>query len=46
MTLPFAADSFDAAVIALAIFFVPDPATGIAEMAWVVRPRGMVAAYA
>jgi len=46
MTLPFAADSFDAALMALVIFFVPDPATGIAEMARVVRPGGLVAAYA
>ena len=46
MALPFAADSFDAAVMALVIFFVPDPATGIAEMVRVVRPGGMVAAYA
>jgi SAM-dependent methyltransferase len=46
MALPFAADSFDAAVMALVIFFVPDPAAGIAEMARVVRPGGLVAAYA
>jgi SAM-dependent methyltransferase len=46
MALPFGADSFDAAVMALVIFFVPDPATGIAEMARVVRPGGIVAAYA
>jgi len=31
---------------ALVIFFVPDPATGLAEMARVVSPGGMVAAYA
>jgi SAM-dependent methyltransferase len=46
MALPFAADIFDAAVMALVIFFVPDPATDIAEMARVVRPGGVVAAYA
>ena len=45
MALPFANDSFDAAVMALVIFFVPDPAKGIAEMARVVRPGGEVAAY-
>ncbi len=46
MALPFAADSFDVAVMALVIFFVPDPAKGVAEMARVVRPAGTVAAYA
>src|SRR5215470_379402 len=44
--LQFQADSFDAATMALVIFFVPDPAKGVAEMARVVRPGGMVAAYA
>ena len=46
MALPFAAGQFDAAVMALVIFFVPDPAKGAAEMARVVRPGGTVAAYA
>ncbi|MBX9710724.1 MAG: methyltransferase domain-containing protein [Xanthobacteraceae bacterium] len=46
MALPFAADGFDAAVMALVIFFVPDPAKGVAEMARVVRPGGVAAAYA
>lgn len=46
MALPFAADSFDAAVMALVIFFVPDPAKGIAEMVRVVRPGGLIATYA
>jgi ubiquinone/menaquinone biosynthesis C-methylase UbiE len=46
MALPFPADAFDAAIMALVIFFVPDPAKGVAEMARVVRPGGMVAAYA
>jgi SAM-dependent methyltransferase len=46
MALPFAADRFDAALMALVIFFVPDPAAGVAEMARVVRPGGIVAAYA
>jgi ubiquinone/menaquinone biosynthesis C-methylase UbiE len=32
--------------MALVIFFVPDPAEGVAEMARVVRPGGIVAAYA
>lgn len=44
--LPCAAASFDAAVMALVIFFVPDPAKGVAEMARVVRPGGSVSAYA
>ena len=46
MALPFADDRFDAAAMALVIFFVPDPAKGVAEMARVVRPGGAVAAYA
>jgi ubiquinone/menaquinone biosynthesis C-methylase UbiE len=46
MALPFSADRFDAAVMALVIFFLPDPAKGIAEMVRVVRPGGLVAAYA
>lgn len=43
--LPYADRSVDAAVMALVIFFVPDPAKGVAEMARVVRPGGVVAAY-
>ena len=46
MALPFPVDAFDAAIMALVIFFVPDPAKGVAEMARVVRPGGIVAAYA
>jgi SAM-dependent methyltransferase len=46
MALPFPDDRFDAAVMALVIFFVPDPPKGVAEMARVVRPGGLVAAYA
>ena len=39
MALPFPQDRFDAAVMALVIFFVPDPARGVAEMVRVVCPR-------
>jgi len=46
MALPFDENRFDAAVMALVIFFVPDPAKGVAEMARVVRPNGLIAAYA
>jgi ubiquinone/menaquinone biosynthesis C-methylase UbiE len=46
MALPFAANSFDAATMALVIFFVPEPPTAIAEMARVVRPGGQVVSYA
>lgn len=43
--LPFDADRFDVAVMALVIAFVPDAAKAVAEMARVVRPGGCVAAY-
>ena len=43
--LPYADDAFDAAVMALVIFFVPDPARAVAEMARVVRPGGSVSSY-
>lgn len=46
MALPFGEDRFDAAVMALVIFFVPEPAKGVAEMVRVVAPGGIVAAYA
>jgi ubiquinone/menaquinone biosynthesis C-methylase UbiE len=46
MALPFSDNSFDAAIMALVIFFVPDPARGVAEMARVVGPGGIVSAYA
>ena len=45
MALPFGDDRFDVAVMALVIFFVPDPAKGVAEMGRVVGPGGLVAAY-
>jgi len=46
MALPFPDNSFDAAVMALVIFFVSDPPAGVAEMARVVRRGGQVASYA
>jgi len=45
MALPFADGSFDAAVMALVLVFVPDPAKGISEMVRVVVPGGTVATY-
>jgi len=46
MALPFGDRAFDVAVMALVIFFVPEPAKGVAEMARVVAPGGEIAAYA
>ncbi len=46
MALPHADGSFDVAVMPLVIFFVPNPAKGVAEMVRVVRPGGLVTAYA
>lgn len=46
MALPFEAGAFDVAVMPLVIFFVPEPARGVAEMVRVVRPGGTVCAYA
>src|SRR5215207_4622158 len=46
MALPFPDGTFDAAVMPLMIFFVPDPAGGVAEIARVVCPGGAVTAYA
>jgi SAM-dependent methyltransferase len=45
LALPFSDERFDAAVMALVIFFVSDPAKGVQEMVRVVRPGGTVAAY-
>ena len=45
MALPLPDRSVDVAVMPLVIFFVPQPAKGVAEMARVVRPGGIVAAY-
>ncbi|MGE5451359.1 MAG: class I SAM-dependent methyltransferase [Acidobacteriota bacterium] len=46
MALPLEDRSVDVAVMPLVIFFVPEPERGVAEMARVVRPGGIVAAYA
>lgn len=44
--LPFPDAAFDAAAMAHVIFFVPEPERGVAEMVRVVRPGGLVCAYA
>ena len=46
MALPFGAGAFDVAVMALVIFFVPDPAKAVGEMKRAVRPGGVVCSYA
>lgn len=46
MALPFPDAGFDVAVMPLVIFFVPEPARGVAEMARVLAPGGVAAAYA
>jgi SAM-dependent methyltransferase len=43
--LSFGDDSFDIAVMALVLSFLPDPAKAVMEMARVVRPGGWVATY-
>lgn len=45
MHLPVADATADIAVMALVLFFVPEPAVGVAEMCRAVRSGGMVAAY-
>ncbi|MCK1360486.1 methyltransferase domain-containing protein [Bradyrhizobium sp. 199] len=45
MALPFPAASFDVAVMALVLVFVPDASKAVAELARVVRPGGLVATY-
>ena len=44
-SLPFPDKTFDAAVMALVITFIPDPAKAVHELARVVQPGGMVATY-
>ena len=43
--LPFADNSFDVAIMALVIAFVPDPLKAAGEMKRIVRPGGCVATY-
>jgi SAM-dependent methyltransferase len=45
MALPYDSDRFDVAVMALVLFFVPDPRKGASEMVRVTKPGGMVASY-
>lgn len=45
MRLPVSDASADVAAMALVLFFVPDPAVGVAEMCRAVRSGGLVAAY-
>lgn len=45
MALPFPAASFDVAVMALVLVFVPNAAKSVAELTRVVRPGGLVATY-
>jgi SAM-dependent methyltransferase len=45
MRLPVADAQGDAAVMALVLFFVPEPAVGVAQMCRAVRSGGVVAAY-
>lgn len=45
MALPFEGAAFDAAVMALVVFFIPDPFRGVSEMARVLRPGGLGSAY-
>jgi SAM-dependent methyltransferase len=45
MRLPVADGAGDAAVMALVLFFVPEPKVGVAEMCRAVRSGGVVAAY-
>lgn len=45
MALPCADGRFDVGVMALALFFVPDPHKGAAELARVVKPGGTLASY-
>jgi len=45
LSLPFDADAFDVAVMALVIQYIADPAAAMSEIVRVVRPGGTVATY-
>jgi ubiquinone/menaquinone biosynthesis C-methylase UbiE len=45
MNLPFEPAEFDVAAMALSLFFVPDAERGVREMARVLKPGGIAAAY-
>ena len=45
MELPFGENEFDAATMALVLFFVPEPRRGVAEMLRVTRPGASISAY-
>lgn len=46
MALPYPDKTFDAATMALVIFFVPQPERGVAEMVRVLKSGGIAASYA
>src|SRR5690349_7757617 len=45
LALPYPDGSMDIAIMALVLFFVPDPKKGLAEMIRITKPGGLVAAY-
>lgn len=45
MALPYPDASMDSVAMALVLFFVPDPAKGVAEMKRAVKPGGTISAY-
>lgn len=45
LSLPYDDRRFDVSVMALVLFFVPDPERGAAEMVRVTKPGGLVASY-
>ena len=46
MSLPYDDESFDVSLMALVLFFVPDPKVGISEMKRITKVNGVIAAYA